>query len=58
MSMWFYIGIALIIWVVYDLLAGVTWTYREVHRNEEPVQYWLVTLLWAIIAVVTTVGSL
>lgn len=58
MNIWFLIGIALIIWVIYDLIAGVTWTYREVYRKYEPVQYWLVTIIWAIIAFATTFYSL
>lgn len=58
MNIWFYIGIALIIWVIYDLIAGVTWTYRSIYRQYEPIQYWLVTTLWAIIAIVTTMSSL
>lgn len=51
MSIWFFIGIALIIWVVYDLFMGVTWTYRAVYRKNEPWAYWLVTLFWFFIAV-------
>jgi len=58
MSIWFFIGLALIVWVIYDLWVGVTWTYREVYRKYEPIQYWIVSFLWAIIAIVTTVGSL
>lgn len=58
MSIWFIIGIALIIWVVYDLFAGVTWTYRAVYKKYEPTLYWLVTLLWFTIAIATTAAGL
>jgi hypothetical protein len=58
MNIWFIIGIALIVWVIYDLLAGVTWTHRAVYRNHEPFQYWLVTLFWLFVAIATISASL
>ncbi|WP_339756630.1 hypothetical protein [uncultured Winogradskyella sp.] len=37
MNIWFYIGIGLILWVLYDLYYGVTWTHRPVYRKYEPI---------------------
>ncbi|WP_299556841.1 hypothetical protein [Seonamhaeicola sp.] len=57
MNAWFYIGIGLIIWVLYDLYKGVTWTFRPIHRQHEPNAYWLVTLIWITIAVTTLLAG-
>ena len=58
MNMWFYIGIGLLIWVLYDLFYGVTWTTRPIYRKHEPKVYWLVTIIWIIVAVTTTLSGL
>lgn len=58
MNMWFYIGIGLLIWVLYDLFYGVTWTIRPIYRKNEPKVYWLVTIIWIIVAVTTTLSGL
>lgn len=51
MNIWFYIGIGLLLWVLYELYYGVTWTWRPIYRTEEPGKYWLVTLIWISVAV-------
>jgi hypothetical protein len=51
MDIWFYIGIALMIWVIYDLLIGKTWSYREIWRKYEPGLYWFYTIIWFALAV-------
>lgn len=51
--MWKLVGIALVIWVAYDLWAGYTYSYRLVLADSEPLHYWLTLVLWAIIAGVT-----
>lgn len=53
MNIWLYIGIALLLWVAYDLFAGVTWSYREIRRQHEPILYWIFTGLWLLIAIGT-----
>ena len=44
------LGIALLLWVAWDLFAGSVWLHREFHRREEPVAYWLTLLLWLAVA--------
>ena len=58
MSFWFYLGIILILWVIYDLVNGVTWIYRPIYRKYEPLKYWIVTAIWLIVAVYTTYTGL
>lgn len=58
MSVWFYIGIGLILWVIYDMYYGVTWTFRPIYKKYEPNAYWFVTLLWIIVAIYTTLFGL
>lgn len=53
MNFWLIIGLGLGVWVIYDLIAGVTWSYREIWRKYEPGQYWFFTLLWAALAALT-----
>lgn len=58
MNMWFYIGIGLLIWVLFDLFYGVTWTIRPIYRKHEPNVYWFVTIIWIVVAVTTTFSGL
>jgi len=44
------LGIALLLWVGWDLLNGSVWLHREFQRAEEPVAYWLTLLLWLAVA--------
>ncbi|EAR62633.1 hypothetical protein MED92_05928 [Oceanospirillum sp. MED92] len=45
------LGIALLLWVAYDLYAGSVWLHREFYRAQEPTAYWLLILLWTAVAV-------
>jgi len=47
---WFIIGIALLIWVIYDLLKAEVWGFRQIRRYEEPLRYWLWLALYFILA--------
>ncbi|WP_196886624.1 hypothetical protein [Aureivirga sp. CE67] len=58
MSIWFYVGIGLILWQLYDLYIGVTWTFRPIYRKYEPITYWLVTIIWIIIAIATLISGM
>ncbi|WP_412987390.1 hypothetical protein [Pontimicrobium sp. IMCC45349] len=58
MNIWFYIGIGLLLWVLYDLYYGVTWTHRPIYRQYEPNAYWLVSIVWIIVALTTTLAGL
>lgn len=53
MNIWLIIGIGLGVWVIYDLITGKTWSYREIRRKSEAGQYWFFTFLWAAIAAIT-----
>jgi len=50
-SIWTLVGIALLIWVGWDLFAGYTYLHRVVVRTEEPGLYWVTMAVWTIIAV-------
>lgn len=58
MNYWLYIGIALILWVIYDLFTGKVWLHREINREYESALYWSTWLLWATVAIIVTLGSL
>lgn len=45
------LGIALLIWVAYDLYGGSVWLHREFFRSEEPIAYWSLILLWLAVAI-------
>jgi hypothetical protein len=53
--MWFILGIGLILWVIYDLIKGVTWAFGPIYKKYEPLKYWAVTSLWFFVAVMTVV---
>ncbi len=46
----YWLGAALVLWVIYDLFSGSAWLHREYVRAEEPVGYWLTMLLWSAVA--------
>ncbi|MGY0219602.1 hypothetical protein ACWJJH_19790 [Endozoicomonadaceae bacterium StTr2] len=49
---WTYmLGIALMLWVCWDLITGSAWLHREYHRSSEPFGYWCTLLLWLGVAV-------
>ena len=49
-SIWTIVGGALLLWVLYDLIAGHTWLHREFVRSAEPLLYWPTVALWLVIA--------
>lgn len=58
MNFWFFIGLGLIIWVLYDFYYGVTWIHRPVYKKYEPNAYWLVSIIWLLVAITTTLAGL
>ncbi|WP_305986847.1 hypothetical protein [Roseibium sp. MMSF_3544] len=44
------LGIALLVWVAYDLVTGKVWLHRAFHRASEPAGYWLTMGLWLLVA--------
>ena len=50
---WQVIGVALVMWVIYDLFAGYIWLHRKVMRASEPLFYWSGIALWSLIALYT-----
>ena len=57
MEFWFFIGIALILWVIYDLYSGKVLLHREIRRENEPILYWVTCLLWLAVALYVLLGS-
>ncbi len=56
LQLWQWVGVALMLWLAWDLIAGYTYIHRKVKRIEEPALYWVVMLVWAAIAVVMMLG--
>jgi len=50
MNIWLYVGIALLIWDVYEIITGSTWIHRKVTRVKEPALYWILIAIWGILA--------
>lgn len=46
-----YLGIALLVWVAWDLFSGSAWLHREYQRSSEPFAYWSLMLVWLSVAV-------
>ena len=53
LNFWQIVGLALLLWFLYDLVVGYTYSYRLVLRKAEPLHYWLTLALWLTIAVLT-----
>lgn len=47
---WQIIGGFLVLWVIYDLIAGYTYLHKKIERKYEPLQYWSVLAMWSLIA--------
>ncbi|TDF42171.1 hypothetical protein EYS14_04895 [Alteromonadaceae bacterium M269] len=47
----YWLGIALVVWLIYDLISGSSYLWRAYRRSEEPTKYWLTLLLWSLVAV-------
>ena len=50
MNIWLLVGIALIAWAVYEIYTGTTWLHRKVARKQEPLFYWILIVIWIILA--------
>ncbi|WP_156121669.1 hypothetical protein [Halocynthiibacter namhaensis] len=50
MTIWFFVGIALVIWVTWDLFAGHTYLWAPISRAENPWGYWATLGIWSLIA--------
>jgi hypothetical protein len=48
MSYW--LGVGLILWLLYDLVTGSAYLHREINSDTESSAYWLTMLLWAAVA--------
>ena len=48
---WKVVGVALLGWVAYDIYAGYTLVWDVVHRDRDPVLYWIVVGVWFVLAV-------
>jgi hypothetical protein len=46
----YWLGFALLIWLVYDLATGEVYLHRAIQSNSEPLTYWFVMLIWGVIA--------
>ena len=51
MSIWFYIGIAALVWSLYELVTGRAWLHREFRRSTEPLFYWPLVAFWLLLGV-------
>jgi len=47
-SVW--LGIALLIWLAYDLMNGAVYLHRHIERESEPMMYWGTIALWGVVA--------
>ena len=50
MDIWQWVGLALVVWLSWDLINGYTLAHRVIYREREPLLYWLFVSLWAVIA--------
>lgn len=46
----YWLGFALIIWLLYDLFRGVAYIWQPYRRDQQPGMYWFTMLIWASIA--------
>lgn len=56
-NVWTLVGVALLVWVGYDVLMGYTYSYRLVLRQTEPLHYWGTLAVWFSVAIVTLLWS-
>lgn len=47
-SIW--LGVALVLWLLYDLMNGAVYLHRYIERDSEPMMYWGSIVLWGIVA--------
>lgn len=46
----FWIGIALVFWLIYDLISGAVYLHRHIERESEFGLYWFGMLVWGALA--------
>jgi len=47
---WGWIGLTLLLWLLFDLWSGEVYLHRKVTLSEEPGLYWLTILIWSAVA--------
>ena len=57
LTVWQWIGVALSLWVAWDLVTGHVYSYRSVRRRDEPVYYWAMMLIWSAVAIWCLFGA-
>lgn len=48
---WYIVGVALLLWVGWDLYAGYTVLHEVFYRDEDPVWYWGLISLWTVLGI-------
>ncbi|TPH18125.1 hypothetical protein [Litorilituus lipolyticus] len=46
----YWLGFALTLWLLFDLVRGVAYIWHPYHRGSDPAMYWLTMLIWALFA--------
>lgn len=46
----YWLGFALILWLLYDLITGVAYIWQPYRRKEQPDMYWLTMVIWGLVA--------
>lgn len=46
----YWLGFALVVWLLIDLVRGVAYIWHPYQRSEQPGMYWLTMLIWALVA--------
>jgi len=49
-SLVFWLGVALVCWLIYDLISGAVYLHRHIERESEPGLYWFTMLTWGVLA--------
>ena len=39
-------GIVFLLWVIPDIISGVTYFMEPIHKNENPILYWVIIASW------------
>ena len=47
-SIW--LGFALVLWLIFDLLGGSVYLHRAIERKREPGLYWFGIIIWGLVA--------
>ncbi|REL36866.1 hypothetical protein [Thalassotalea euphylliae] len=46
----YWLGFALVIWLLIDLVRGQAYIWQAYRREHEPGMYWFTMLIWALVA--------